>query len=164
MPHPTGDAADPGGRHHFERGVWVSPLKLLSRRLSEFGIPHDVFLELPGTATKDYAELIRESYPSAVLVPTDGSPSSSQMVLSSLRDLARYHAVYASGPAEMLAAVKSASEGTVLAQLALRERMACANGSCYGCAVPVWEFGKPTYARACIEGPVFPAEVVRSLE
>ncbi len=141
-------------------GVWVSPLKLLSRRLSELGVPHDVFLEIPSTAPKDYAELIRESYPSAVLVPTDGSPSSSQMVLSSLRDLARYHVVYASGPAEMLAAVKSASEGTVLAQLALRERMACANGSCYGCAVPVWEFGEPTYARACVEGPVFLAEAL----
>jgi hypothetical protein len=33
--------------------------------------------------------------------------------------------------------------------------MACANGSCYGCAVPIWEDEERTYARACIEGPVF---------
>jgi dihydroorotate dehydrogenase electron transfer subunit len=90
-------------------------------------------------------------------VPTDGSSSAPQVVLSSVRDLVRYRAVYASGPAEMLVAVKRASEGTVLAQLALRERMACANGSCYGCAVPVWESSAQTYARACVEGPVFPA-------
>jgi dihydroorotate dehydrogenase electron transfer subunit len=145
-------------------GVWVSPLKLLSRRLSELRVPHDVFLEIPSTAPEDYAGLIHENYPSATLVLTDGSPSSPQVILSSIRELARYRAVYASGPTEMLTAVKSASEGKVFAQLALRERMACANGSCYGCAVPVWEFEGPTYARACIEGPVFPAEVIRTLE
>jgi dihydroorotate dehydrogenase electron transfer subunit len=142
-------------------GVWVSPLKLLSRHLRESGIPHDVFLEVPSTAPKAYAEWIRENYPGATLVPTDGSPSSPPTVLSSVGNPARYRAVYASGPGEMLAAVKSASEGTVLAQLALRERMACANGSCYGCAVPVWEPGaRMSYARACVEGPVFPAEVL----
>lgn len=145
-------------------GVWVAPLKLLSRCLSEFGVPHDVFLEIPNTAPKDYARWIRENYPGATLVPTKGFPSSPEMVLSNVGDLAAYRAVYASGPAEMLAAVKRASEGTVFAQLALRERMACANGSCYGCAVPVWESGAQTYARACIEGPVFPAEIVGSLD
>ena len=54
-------------------------------------------------------------------------------------------------------AVKSAADGVVPAQLALRERMACANGSCYGCAVPVWEAGEKTYRRTCVEGPVFEA-------
>ncbi|MCA1740707.1 MAG: dihydroorotate dehydrogenase electron transfer subunit, partial [Actinobacteria bacterium] len=66
--------------------------------------------------------------------------------------------VYASGPAGMLAAIKEAS--IVPAQLALRERMACANGSCHGCAVPVREAGTITYVRACVEGPVFPAELL----
>lgn len=146
-------------------GVWVSPLKLLSRRLSEFGIPHDVFLEIPGTAPEAYAAWISENYPDATLVHTGGAPDAPQAVLGRLGDLSRYAAIYASGPAEMLAAVKSASEHIVPAQLALRERMACANGSCYGCAVPVWESGaRWTYARACVEGPVFPAEAVRLLE
>jgi dihydroorotate dehydrogenase electron transfer subunit len=58
----------------------------------------------------------------------------------------------------MLKAIKRFSDGTVPAQLALRERMACANGSCYGCAVPLWKDGARDYARACIEGPIFPAE------
>jgi dihydroorotate dehydrogenase electron transfer subunit len=144
-------------------GVWVSPLKLLARCLSESGVSHDVYLEIPSTAPKAYAAWILENYPGATLVPTDGSPSSPQAVLDQVGDLARYRAVYASGPAEMLVVVKNASEGVVPAQVAVRERMACANGSCYGCAVPVWESGRPAYARACVEGPVFPAEVVRSL-
>jgi NAD(P)H-flavin reductase len=116
---------------------------------------------MPGTASTAYAGWMRENYPDATLVPTDGAPSSPRAVLVRVGDLARYRAVYASGPAEMLDAVKSASEGAVPAQLALRERMACANGSCYGCAVPVWESGERiAYARACTEGPVFPAEVL----
>lgn len=145
-------------------GVWVSPLKLLSRRLSEAGVTHDVFLEIPSTAPQAYAEWIRENYPGATLVPTDGSlTSSAWAVLGRVGDLVRYRTIYASGNLEMLTAVKDASAGVVSAQLALRERMACANGSCYGCAVPIWEFGELTYARACIEGPIFPAEILSSL-
>jgi dihydroorotate dehydrogenase electron transfer subunit len=146
-------------------GVWVSPLKLLSRHLSESGVPHDLFLEVPSTAPKAYAEWIRENYPGAALVPTDESLTpSAWRVLGCVGDLVRYRTIYASGTVEMLTAVKNASAGVVSAQLALRERMACANGSCYGCAVPVWEFGELTYVRACIEGPIFPAEILGSLE
>jgi dihydroorotate dehydrogenase electron transfer subunit len=160
-----GFAVDSGPVALVGGGVWVSPLKLLSRRLSEVGILHDVFLEIPSTAPTAYAEWIRENYLGAILVPTHESPSSPQEVLSRVGCLGCYHIVYASGPTEMLAAVKSVSEDKVLAQLALRASLACANGSCYGCAIPVWdETGKPTYARACIDGPVFPAEAIRSLE
>ena len=31
-------------------GVWVAPLKLLARRLTLRGVPHDVYLEVPATA------------------------------------------------------------------------------------------------------------------
>lgn len=147
-------------------GVWISPLKLLSRCLSEFGVYHDVFLEVPSTASKAYAEWIRANYTDAALVPTETHPSAPQVILSRVGNLARYRTVYASGPANMLDAVTSASnKDMVSAQLALRERMACANGSCYGCAVPIWDSdGEPTYVRACIEGPVFMAKDIRTLE
>jgi len=141
-------------------GVWVSPLQLLTKRLTLSGIAHDVYLEIPGTTPKAYACWISENFPDATLVPTDGHKDASQVVLSRLGDLSRYAAVYASGPVEMLAAVKQVTAGTVSAQLATRERMACANGSCYGCAIPVWWRGERTYVRACVEGPVFPAEVL----
>jgi dihydroorotate dehydrogenase electron transfer subunit len=161
----------PGGRGYtFEEGdrlvaligggVWVSPLKLLSRRLTLSGVAHDVYLEVPATAPKAYAAWISENYSHAILVPTDGSPQASWTVLDYLGDLARYCALYASGPAEMLDAVRIASAGKVSAQVALRERMACANGSCFGCAIPVWRSGARTYARACTEGPVFAVETL----
>jgi len=142
-------------------GVWVSPLKLLSRRLASSGVVHDVYLEIPATAHEAYADRISESYPDAILVPTERDPGASQTVLERIEDLSHYAGLYASGHTAMLAAVKHASaETTVPAQLAVREQMACANGSCYGCAVPVWEAGERTYARACIEGPVFSAEIL----
>jgi dihydroorotate dehydrogenase electron transfer subunit len=144
-------------------GVWVSPLKLLSRHLARSGVTHDVYLEVPATAPEAYAAWISENYPDAILVATGEALDAPQTVLERLGVSSRYAAIYASGPALMLAAVKRASADRVSAQLALRERMACANGSCYGCAVAVWESGEPSYARACTEGPVFPANVVRSL-
>lgn len=144
-------------------GVWIAPLKLLSRRLDDWGVQHDVFLEIPETAPEDYGELVRANYPNATLVSTDGSSASPQVLLSHAGDLARYRVVYASGSAEVLADVKRACEGLVPAQVALRERMACANGSCFGCAVPVWQGGGWTYARACVEGPVFSADALRPI-
>jgi dihydroorotate dehydrogenase electron transfer subunit len=141
-------------------GVWVSPLKLLSRRLTSSGVAHDVYLEIPATAHAAYAARIPESYPDAILVTTEKDPGASQTVLDRIGDLSRYAGLYASGHTAMLTAVKHASAGTAPAQLAMRERMACANGSCYGCAVPVWKAGEYTYARACIEGPVFSAEIL----
>jgi len=141
-------------------GVWVSPLKLLGKSLAGAGIAYDTFLEIPANASQAYAAWISESYPDATLVPTGGTADPSRAVLDRLGALERYAALYASGPTEMLDAAKRAAAGIVPAQLALRERMACANGSCYGCAVPVWESGEHTYARACVEGPVFPAEVL----
>jgi dihydroorotate dehydrogenase electron transfer subunit len=155
-----GFAVDGGPVALVGGGVWVSPLKLLMRCLARSGIAHDVYLEVPAAAPEAYAAWISENYPEATLVPTEATQDAPQTLLSRLGHLSRYAAIYASGPAEMLDAVKRVSVGTLPAQLALRERMACANGSCHGCAVPVWEFGARTYARACVEGPVFPAEAL----
>ena len=140
--------------------VWVSPLKLLARHLTRSRIAHDVYLEIPAAAPEAYAAWISENYPDAILVQTEAGPDAPQAVLDSIGDLSRYAGLYASGPAPMLNAVKHFSDGMVPAQLALRERMACANGSCYGCAIPLWKDGAREYARACIEGPIFPAEVL----
>jgi dihydroorotate dehydrogenase electron transfer subunit len=139
-------------------GVWVSPLRLLSRVLARSGIDHDIYLEIPAAVPEAYVAWISKNYPSANLVPTEGVSGAPQTVLNRIGDLFRYAGLYASGPTPMLDAVKRISGGKILAQLAVRERMACANGSCYGCAVPIWEDEERTYARACIEGPVFSAE------
>lgn len=141
-------------------GVWVSPLKLLSRCLSNSDIAHDVYLEIPAGAPEAYAAWISESYPDATLVPTGGTSDTSRAVLDRVGDLSRYVGLHVSGPTTMLKTVQRVSKGKVSAQLAVRERMACANGSCHGCAVPIREAGELTYARSCTEGPVFSAEAL----
>ncbi len=141
-------------------GVWLSPLKLLSRNLDFLGADHDLYLEIPASAPEAYAAWISRTYPAATFVRTDDLQESTHVLLESLGDLSRYRALYVSGTSATLAAAKEASRSVVPAQLAVRERMACASGSCYGCAVPVWRSGVRTYARVCVEGPVFAAEAL----
>jgi dihydroorotate dehydrogenase electron transfer subunit len=142
--------------------LWVSPLKLLSKSLSKIGILHDVYLGVPEAAPATYRAWISENYSGAVLVPTNAFPDffAHTVLVESLGDLKHYAGICASGPLKMLKAVKSAAASVIPTQLALCERMACANGSCYGCAAPASRDGARTYLRACIEGPVFPAEVL----
>ena len=136
-------------------GVWVAPLKALSRRLASSDVSHEIYLEVPATAPEAYAALLAETYPSATLVPTRGGAESGRVVLERLGALERYRTVFASGSSETLGAVDEACRGIVPAQLALRERMACADGSCFGCAVPLAGGG---YGRVCVDGPIFAAE------
>lgn len=141
----TGRAAIVGG------GVWVAPLKLLSRRLREAGVAHDVYLEAPAGAPEEYLRWLGEAYPGAELIYTDGSPGAVVQGIAGLED---YERVYVSGDPETLSAAVSYER----AQLAVRERMACMDGSCYGCAVPVRSGSSVSYKRACMEGPVFAAK------
>jgi dihydroorotate dehydrogenase electron transfer subunit len=141
-------------------GVWVSPLKLLSRRLTRSGIPHRVCLELPVTAPAAYEDWISRSFPGADMVPTSGSSGAPEALLDRLGDLSAYARVCVSGPSSVLSAAREACAGKVSAELALREMMACVTGACHGCAVPVWAGGERGYARACLDGPVFPAEAL----
>ena len=139
-------------------GVWVAPLKLLGRWLEGNGIRYETYLELPPGTTREYADWLVREYPGASLVSQEENYSFLEMVVRSLKHPKRYAAVYVSGSADSLVDAKRELEGRVPAQLAVRERMACATGSCYGCAVPVWEAGERVYARTCIDGPVFPVE------
>jgi dihydroorotate dehydrogenase electron transfer subunit len=131
-------------------GVWVAPLKLLSRRLGERGVAHDVFLEAPPEASGEYVSWLKAAYPDAGIIPTHGSEGE---FVEALGDLDGYGAVYVSGGRDILRRVRR-ERGD--AQLAVRERMACMDGSCYGCVVPVLS-GGASYKRVCLEGPVFRA-------
>jgi dihydroorotate dehydrogenase electron transfer subunit len=134
-------------------GVGVAPLKVLSRRLGDLGVRHDVFL---GFADAKTAEIARE-FPASKVATMDGSAGTHGTVLDAVPEIESYPVVYACGPNPMLAAVKrSVGEGSVC-QLSVEERMGCGNGSCNGCVVPVRGGG---YVRSCVEGPVFSAEVL----
>jgi dihydroorotate dehydrogenase electron transfer subunit len=134
-------------------GIGVAPLKILSRRLSVMGVSHDVFLGFADAATAAVAN----EFPDAGVATMDGSVGTHGTVLDAAGSLEGYGAVYACGPNPMLAAVKLAAGQNTLCQLSVEERMGCGNGSCNGCVVPVRGGG---YKRSCIEGPVFPAEVL----
>lgn len=141
--NPGGGVALVGG------GVWVAPLKFLSRRLRGRGVEHDIYLEAPADAPEEYLRWLGEAYPGAEILPTDGSPGA---IVRDLPDLGGYEAVYVSGDRATLSGVAGMRPD---AQLAVRERMACMDGSCYGCAVPVRSGSGVSYRRACVEGPVF---------
>ena len=134
-------------------GVGVAPLKVLSRRLSELGVHHDVFL---GFADARAAEVARE-FPGSKVATMDGSLGTHGTVLDAVPEIESYPVVYACGPNPMLAAVKRAVGEETFCQLSVEERMGCGNGSCNGCVVPVRDGG---YVRSCVEGPVFRAEVL----
>lgn len=145
------DLGSPAGAALVGGGVWVSPLRFLSRRLRERGVAHDVYLEAPPGAPEGYLRWLEGTYPGARLVPTDGSAGG---LVSALGKLSDYGSVYVSGNRETLRSVRRVRSN---AQLAVRERMACMDGSCYGCAVPIRSEGGVLYRRACVEGPVFEA-------
>jgi dihydroorotate dehydrogenase electron transfer subunit len=140
-----------GGAALLGGGVGVAPLKVLSRRLRERGVRHDVFL---GFADARTAKIAR-AFPGSKVATMDGSAGTHGTVLDAVPDLESYPVVYACGPNPMLAAVKRAVGARSVCQLSVEERMGCGNGSCNGCVVPVHNGG---YVRACVEGPVFRAE------
>jgi dihydroorotate dehydrogenase electron transfer subunit len=69
------------------------------------------------------------------------------------------------GPTAMLRAVRAlALEAGVPCQVAVEEHMACGVGTCIGCVVETADPESPQgfgYTRACVHGPVFPAERLR---
>ena len=70
--------------------------------------------------------------------------------------------VYACGPAPMLEAVRALCERRqVAAQLALEAGMACGFGACFGCVVARRD---GTYARVCLDGPVFDAAELAAID
>jgi len=65
------------------------------------------------------------------------------------------------GPRPMLHAVaRLGREFGLPAQLSLEEYMACGIGGCAGCVVRTIEDGQEHYRRVCVDGPVFPADIL----
>lgn len=65
------------------------------------------------------------------------------------------------GPHPMLHAVaKVGRQFDLPTYLSLEEHMACGIGGCAGCVVKTLEHGEEKYRRVCVDGPVFPAEIL----
>lgn len=135
-------------------GVGVAPLVILSDYLRSARISHSVCL---GFRSSDYTAVQTLFDPITVAIATDdGSEGIHGKVTDRLVSQLAQNAsttVYSCGPPRMLAAVHAlCSEYHVSGQLALEAPMACGFGSCYGCVV---EQADGSYARACVDGPVF---------
>lgn len=95
----------------------------------------------------------------------DGSVGHNGLVTDLLReelDRDGRAVVYACGPAPMLEATRAiCATLQVPAQLALESGMACGFGACFGCVVPV---RGGSYARVCVEGPVFDAAALERVD
>jgi len=89
-------------------------------------------------------------------------PDLAGVYLQALNDEERARTVVLScGPHPMLHAVaRVARETGVEAQLSLEEHMACGIGGCAGCVVKTLEADGEHYRRVCVDGPVFPADML----
>jgi dihydroorotate dehydrogenase electron transfer subunit len=82
--------------------------------------------------------------------------------LAALNEQERQRCVLLScGPHPMLHAVaKVGRQFDLPTYLSLEEHMACGIGGCAGCVVKTLEGGEEKYRRVCVDGPVFPAEIL----
>jgi dihydroorotate dehydrogenase electron transfer subunit len=140
-------------------GIGVAPLFCLAEDLR----PQTSDLRiLVGFRSSAHAEAARLFDADVTLATDDGSTGRAGLVTDLLREaLEPEHeaTIYACGPPQMLEAIRllSADLG-VPAQLAVEAGMACGFGACFGCVVPT----RDGYARVCVDGPVFDAQVLRS--
>lgn len=73
-----------------------------------------------------------------------------------------YDIAYACGPIPMLKVCHQICQAAgIPLQVSMEAYMACGIGVCHGCAIPMWERGKPVYRNVCSDGPVFDADAIR---
>lgn len=94
-----------------------------------------------------------------VITTDDGSVGIKGMISAAISadDVKNYDAVYACGPAPMLAYIqKICVEAGVQSWLSMENRMACGLGACLGCTIKTSEGNK----RCCKDGPVFDGKIL----
>jgi dihydroorotate dehydrogenase electron transfer subunit len=98
----------------------------------------------------------------------DGSLGDEGSITAALeRHLSRENAagaiIYACGPWAMMKRVSEVAESEGLRCLvSIETPMGCGFGVCVGCAVAVKDPAPyESYKRACVDGPVFPAQLIR---
>jgi NAD(P)H-flavin reductase len=141
-------------------GAGVAPLIIWHDWLAARDRPAQALLGFRTAGHAEAASLL----PGARVTTDDGSVGRRGPVTDLLRtalEEAGPALVCACGPPAMLEAVRTLclNQGAT-AQLALEAPMACGYGACYGCVVATTD----GYARVCVDGPVFEARRLASLE
>jgi dihydroorotate dehydrogenase electron transfer subunit len=138
-------------------GMGIAPLLFLSRRLKEYG-KDPVLAYGAGTASSLVrVDSFRSLGVTVKLATEDGSMGFAGTCVDLLElELSKsdYGAVYACGPARMLAVMSGLCEryGVESCQVSIEARMACGVGACMGCSVSSKSGG---YRAVCKDGPVF---------
>lgn len=139
-------------------GIGVGPILFLAREIAAAGIESTVVL-----GARSAALVPDLAWPSAADVRVctdDGSLGIHGTVIDGLAGLDISNSEFFScGPHPMMAAVhRLAKSAGRQCWVSMEEMMACGVGACQGCAVPVVDLNdlsRPSYKRACLEGPIF---------
>jgi dihydroorotate dehydrogenase electron transfer subunit len=147
-------------------GFASAPLFALAAKLRERGSSVDFLLGGQSADRVFGALTARRSGRSATVVTTDGSLGARGGVTTMLEQVireARTEVIYASAPVPVLREVTMlASRYDIPVQAQVNVAMTCGIGLCMGCVLPVTgSDGITRIVRACVEGPVFRADLVR---
>lgn len=145
-------------------GRGIAPFPFLAKELRHRG--HRVII-FYGAKSKDDLPLIPEFKEQGFelhLSTDDGSLGFKGLITELVeKELINYKPcqVYACGPEAMLATMaKITQKWNLPAEFSLEARMGCGFGVCYGCVWPIRRGEKIEWTRICLEGPVFPADVI----
>jgi len=147
-------------------GFASAPLFALAAKLRDRGSSVDFLLGGQSADRVFGALTARRSGRSATVVTTDGSLGGRGGVSTMLEQVireARTEVIYASAPVPVLREVTMlASRYDIPVQAQVNVAMTCGIGLCMGCVLPVTGTdGITRIVRACVDGPVFRADLVR---
>jgi dihydroorotate dehydrogenase electron transfer subunit len=147
-------------------GFASAPLFALAAKLCERGSSVDFLLGGQSADRVFGALTARRSGRSATVVTADGSLGARGGVTTMLEQVireARTEVIYASAPVPVLREVTIlASRYDIPVQAQVNVPMTCGIGLCMGCVLPVTGTdGITRIVRACVDGPVFRADLVR---
>ncbi len=142
-------------------GVGAAPLFMLCKQLIEDGLDVDVILGAASQESLVCLERYQNVCGSSLSCSTDDGSFGRKGFATVLAEEAisqkKYDFVAACGPEPLMRAVSqiSLSQG-IPTQISMERRMACGIGACLSCVVDTKQGKK----RACVDGPIFDAEVI----
>lgn len=144
-------------------GIGVAPLVYLTRALVSQGVYVQALLGAANSHHLLGRNRLQKLGAQVSCATEDGSVGLKGRVTGLLPEALanrKYDFFYACGPMGMLQALQDIVQANHLdGELSLEAHMACGIGACLGCAHPV-KRSDHTYAKVCVDGPVFPAQEV----
>jgi dihydroorotate dehydrogenase electron transfer subunit len=166
--HPFAIVDPPTEAWMIAGGVGLAPFAMLAETLRARGVRTTLFYGARSAAELFYLDFFRQLGIGLVLTTEDGSMGETGRIIAPLgrhlsaRDPHEPVMLYACGPERMLAAAASvAIRCGRPCQVSVERVMGCGMGGCYSCVVPMRRGdGGFHHVRACLTGPVLPADQI----